>query len=402
MNGPGLYKAARRTLKIHETGASGDVLFALNKPECLCYECVDSECQLRIVGCPDAEDPCACEKIGLLTNSDCTTNTNCGGSGLPACGCCCIDSAADPTKTTRSSCEASQGTWMEGADCSAYPCPVGCCCLNGSPDPTKTTQYECAQQYGGTWKNTPCSQTKCGCCCLNGSPDTSKTTQSECQGSGGTWLASSNCNSGPCKGPCCCIDGYVTYANKTGITQAECEDCTTSPAQCREYFYADGATCPSGFNLTNVGYCEKWADVADCAQCQSTVEGSSVICYPASPSATCGTWHKECSATIKYHMNINYTRDYYYTCSEFNGVLVGVDGSGNFSTCQYHNHFEGDTCGPASVGGWSTLEECNAAWWSLVSGPAPDFMIGGCDWPPAPASWNGCVKTPTCTDSNDG
>lgn len=50
---------------------------------------------------------------GLATGQDC------------CCGCCCIDGAADKTKTTKTACESAGGTWNPGSSCKTYDCR--CC-----------------------------------------------------------------------------------------------------------------------------------------------------------------------------------------------------------------------------------------------------------------------------------
>lgn len=82
-------------MKIYGTETTPEeILFALNKPECLCYECTHPGCQVRIVGCPETEDPCWCEKQGYVSNADCTTSPICYDAGFAGC-CALVDRTSE-------------------------------------------------------------------------------------------------------------------------------------------------------------------------------------------------------------------------------------------------------------------------------------------------------------------
>lgn len=69
-------------------------------------------------------------------------------------GCCCIDGAKDPTKTTKADCEAANGTWYPNQPCDTITCPsTSCTCPDCDDNVTLSLQGEAGWCDLATYQN---------------------------------------------------------------------------------------------------------------------------------------------------------------------------------------------------------------------------------------------------------
>lgn len=311
-----------------------DIIFALNKPECLCYECSPYGCQTRIVGCPDVEQSCWCEGMGYLTNSDCTASQICNpgfeasGSFFSSLGGCQqITAVATVTNTLAvpALLEASGGANDEilingsvyepgkyGFNWNAYGQPCGSQTGdNGSHSwsyskvlaPGESVTFGGKDNgfggnVSGNWTMRMCFEPMGSCCFSDGTCQ--EKNQTQCSQSGGTWQAGGTCSPNPCQQPtgaCCTFD--LTQC-LDGKTEAECQPVG--------WWQGSGTSCsndPCGISVGSCcvcnGECYNISE-PDCDEVQFVWNGQTFVggVYSESPNAcqsgTCNPslWGGDC------------------------------------------------------------------------------------------------------------
>ncbi|MHC5111829.1 MAG: hypothetical protein ACYTHJ_18340 [Planctomycetota bacterium] len=162
-------------------------------------------------------------------------------SRVQADGACCLPGDACQPSASETSCEASGGVYLDGADCADQPCEIGACCAEFSC--AQSDAYTCVingRNFGGagtTCLDDPCEDGVGACCndgtCLLISPEV-------CDQEGGVWLgAGTNCIVDQCVLGACCQPGTCEVA-------AEYE-CSLVDGFFAEGLICDGAGCEQDY-----------------------------------------------------------------------------------------------------------------------------------------------------------